>query len=289
MTLYRNSRTTLSLLSIIALGVAHLQLAATPITFSASSGELAASVTFDTVGNSLVVRLSNTSTYDVMVQNQILTAVFFDIAGAQLNLSPGLGSALLAPGSSVLFDTLDSNGNPITDILGGEWAYRGGISALTQFGQNYGISSSGFNIFGSANFPGPDLDSPLAVNGVNYGLTSAGDNILTGQMAVTGTRPLVQSSVIFTIPGLPDGFDPSTSITHISWQYGTSLNSVSADSPALLAAPIPEPTTTALLVVGGALAWVTRMRRNLAKQTFREDEAQTCRRNLRNPDQPSTL
>jgi hypothetical protein len=252
----------LLIISVAVLHFAKCDSSAAPITFTGSSGQLSASTTFDTVGNSLVVTLSNISTYDVLAQNSILSALFFDISGPQLNLSPGTGSALLAPGSVILFDTLDSNGNPLTSNVGGEWSYLAGISSQTTFGQNYGISSSGFGIFGNANFPGPDLDPPAAVNGINYGLTSAGDNITTGQSAVTGTRPLIKYSVIFTLPGLPNGFDPSVSIANVSWQYGTSLGTSVGGDPTVYGTPVPEPTSGALLLAGMAFgAWTARRRR----------------------------
>ena len=53
-----------------------------PVTFSASSGDLSASVTFEFDGTSLVVTLINTSAADVLVPVDVLTGVFFDVDGA---------------------------------------------------------------------------------------------------------------------------------------------------------------------------------------------------------------
>ena len=73
---------------------------ATPITFAASSGALAASVTFEVSGTNLMVTLTNTSMADVLVPSNVLTAVFFDINGVGALASV---SALL-DGSTVYYD-----------------------------------------------------------------------------------------------------------------------------------------------------------------------------------------
>src|SRR5262249_35125939 len=142
--------------------------------------------------------------------SEILTAVFFEISGPLITLTPATGSAIVPVGSSVLFGGTDPGG-----VVGGEWGYAGGIGGSSPNGARYGISSSGFGIFGAANFPGSNLSGPTALNGVDYGITSAGDNPLTGQSAVTGSNPLIHNTVVFTLPGLPGGFDPSTSISNI--------------------------------------------------------------------------
>lgn len=219
------------------------------ITFSGSQGSLAASVSFDTSGTDLIITLSNTSTADVTVQNQILTAVFFDVAGPLLTLNPGAGSAVLAPGSSVLFGSTDPG-----NVVGGEWAYMAGISGSAPYSANYGISSAGFGIFGSANFPGSNLQGPNSVDGIQYAITSAGDNPATGQSAVTGNNALIQNSVVFTLPGLPIDFDPSTMIPNVVFQYGTSLSDTSIQ--------VPAPGAMALLLVS-ALCGRLRRRRSI--------------------------
>ena len=184
---------------------------AAPITFDISSGDLAAEVTFNNVGGNLVVTLSNVSTYDVMNPGHVLTAVFFDIA---YGLTPI--SALLASGSTVWYGPING-GN-----VGGEWAYGGSLSSSAPAGS--GISSAGLGLFGNANFNGPNLHDPLAINGGNYGIVSMGDNPATGNAKVTGGEPLIHYSVVFTLSGIPVGFDPSTGITNVYLNYGTDLN-----------------------------------------------------------------
>jgi hypothetical protein len=64
-------------------------------------------------------------------------------------------------------------------VVGGEWAYKAGIHG--PHGQDYGISSTGLDIFGSSGrFPGPNLQGPNAVDGLQFGITSAGDDPASG-------------------------------------------------------------------------------------------------------------
>ena len=221
---------------------------AAPIMFTGTSGDLAASVQFDMSGSNLVVTLRNTSSADVIEQPKILTSVFFEVSGGSLlSLTPATGSAVLAPGSTVLFGSTDPG-----NVVGGEWAYLEGIGGQTPNGARYGISSSGFGIFGSASFPGSNLEGPSAVDGVQYGITSAGDNPATGQSAVTGDNALIQNGVVFTLPGLPANFDPSQRISNVLFQYGTALTPTDPSVPGT-----PEPSALAI----AAIAMIFTMKR----------------------------
>jgi hypothetical protein len=207
---------------------------------SGAAGSLSASAQFDTVGSNLVVTLTNTSTADVMVPGDVLTAVFFDITGSALNL--GRVSAVIGPTTTVLFGGTDPGG-----VVGGEWAYGDGLVG-TPGNAAYGISSSGLNYFGSAQlFPGSNLQGPVSPDGLQYGITSAGDNPATGNSAVTGANALIQNQVIFTLSGLPAGFDPSTRITNVIFQYGTTTS-----EPSIPATPAPG--GLAILGLAGAVA-----------------------------------
>jgi hypothetical protein len=200
----------------------------TPSTVSDRS----ASADFTVSGTNLVVTLANTWTGDVVNPGQVLTAVFFDIDGVGA-LTPL--SAVLATGSTVLFASQPAGGD-----VGGEWAYGSDLIGAPG-GATEGISSSGFGLFGAANFPGSDLDPPTAVDGLNYGITSKGDNQATGNQKVTGKEPLIQDSVVFTL-AMNNYSSSDFEVSNVSFQYGTSL----ADTNV----PVPEPATMLLLTSG---------------------------------------
>ena len=213
------------------------QVKAVPITFSAWDGTRQASATFDASGADLIVTLANTSSGDVLVPADVLTALFFDVNDGPLTLTRG--SAIVPGGSSVLFGGTDPGG-----VIGGEWAYRGGL--VGPDGAAYGISAAGLGLFGSSDvFPGSNLQGPADPDGLQYGISSAGDNPATGNAAVTGLFALVKNTVEFRLSGLPTGFDPSQSISNVQWQYGTAL-----DEPR-----IPEPACLLLLALAGVVGW----------------------------------
>ena len=69
----------------------------------------------------------------------------------------------------------------------------------------------------------------------------------TGNTPVTGTRPLIQNAVLFTLSDVPDGMTLDD-ISNVWFQYGTSL-----DEPSF--PHFPEPGTLVLLATAtGALA-----------------------------------
>lgn len=217
------------------------------VVFSGSAGNLAASAAFDYDANTnlLTVVLTNTSMFDVVIPAEVLTAVFFDIAGfPPATLTPL--SAALTPGSTVFFGP-DGGGN-----MGGEYAYASGLSGAPG-GAVLGTSSAGFGLFGNPNFNGPNLQNPAAVDGLNYGITSAGDNLATGNAAVTGNVALIKNSVTFTLTASDDF--ALTDISNVSFQYGTALDEPNVPY-------VPEPMTLLGLGTGLAVLGLVRRRRN---------------------------
>ena len=213
--------------------------------FSFSDGTRAAQAEFVVIGNDLVVTLTNTSTFNTSVPNELLTAVFFDLSGSP-SLTPV--SAILNAGSVVQFGVTPLDGN-----VGGEWAYSQSASALAPGGANYGIGTAGFGIFGPMDmFPGDDLNPPGAgVDGMDYALLSAGNILGSGNAPVTGGFPLIDNSVIFSLNGLPVGFNADTDVLNVWFQYGTDLNDPSFPGNGNgNGYVIPEPLTMSALLLG---------------------------------------
>ncbi len=187
---------------------------------------------FTVVGTDLLVTLTNTATADVLMPIDVLTGVLWSMPAATLSQV----SALLSPGSTVIYDSQPAGG-----VVGGEWAYKGGISVR---GTNFVISSAGLGLVGPGDrFPGPDLSAPTNPNGLNYGITSAGDIAATGNGGVLGSGGLIKNSVSFVLSGIAANFDPST-ITNVQFQYGTDLSEPWT----------PTPGTTALIGLAGAIS-----------------------------------
>lgn len=216
------------------------------VIFSGSAGARAAEASFAVNGSGqLVVTLTNTSTADTLVPADILTAVFFDISGPAVSLSRD--SAVLNVGSIVEYDAQPAGG-----VVGGEWAYIGGLSNAPG-NAKYGISSTGINIFGPGDlFPGPDLAPPTSPDGPQYGIVTAGDDVNTGNGGITGSGGLIKNSVVFTLGGAGAGFDLSR-IGNVLFFYGTAIGEV----PPVLS---PTPGTAALIGLAGITGF--RRRRN---------------------------
>lgn len=211
------------------------------IIFSATHGNLGASVSFEQTEDMLVVTLTNTSAADVLVPADVLTGVFFDLAG-----NPQLSalSAIIGLGSTLNWGEA-GDGNS----LGSQWAYVGNISNTRV--ANQGISASGLGIFGPHDvFPGgPGVGN--GPQGLDFGLLSAGDDLATGNNQVTGRVPLVKDSMVLTLNGLPEDFILTPqSISNVAFQYGTDLSEPRFNAPP---ADVPEPMTMSLIVLGAGL------------------------------------
>ncbi|MCX7830725.1 MAG: hypothetical protein N2445_06675, partial [Acidobacteria bacterium] len=100
---------TLTLLSMLALA----STASATTLFCANEAKLSACATFSASGTNLIVELRNTSLYDVMKPEEVLTAVFWS-SHAPLSLAPT--SAVLSTGSTIYHGLTDPLG-----VVGGEW------------------------------------------------------------------------------------------------------------------------------------------------------------------------
>jgi hypothetical protein len=224
--------------AVVGVGLSAAAVSAGPLTVSLSGGGgRSAEAVFTASGSDLVVTLTNTATHDVNDPTFVLTAVFFSITGPTVTLTPS--SALLNAGSAAI----NVGSQPAGGVVGGEWAYKAGLLGAP-LSADMGISSAGFGLFGPSNvFPGPDLTPPPNPDGLQWGITSAGDNPATNN---GGTNtPLIKNSVVFTLSGLPSGFDPEASISEISFQYGTAL-----DEPNI---PTPSPSSGIVFLAAFAL------------------------------------
>lgn len=217
---------------------------ANTISFSGSSGQLAASVTFTLSGNTLTVVLTNTSTHDVTVPSDVLEGVYFNTTSV---LTPD--SATLYGGSTVHYGTLTN--------VGEGWGYGHGLSAQ---GKNSAISAMGaVNGLGHANFDPtacPNANS-CPLQGIDYGLLSKGDDLNTGNGGITGGGPLIKDAIEFTLT-TPSGFSLSQLGSSVVFQYGTSLT-----EPSFNGQPpkTPEPGTLFLLGSGVTSLGLLRRRR----------------------------
>jgi hypothetical protein len=218
------------------------------VTVTGTSGTLAASATFDVVGGDLQVTLTNTAAGDVNFPTEILHALFFDIAG-----TPSLTytSANIC-GTCTFTGTVQGTG---TDV-GAEWAFKqnaGGLgSGVTQ---SYGLSSSGYGIFGPGNVlsSSPDRGGNASPpGGADFGLVSAGYTTAGDNGGVTNNQPYIKNSVIFDLGAFNGSLD---SISNVRFQYGTALSDPSVPG-------VPEPATWAMMLVGfGGIGMAMRRRR----------------------------
>jgi hypothetical protein len=233
---------------------------ATAITLTGTgTGGLKASVTFDNVvvsGNHyLQVTLANTGHYNASKPIDILTGVYFNIQGSNPTLTRF--SATLAPGSTV------KDIDPDPTNLGGEWAYKAGLSVG---GFTRGISSSGLGLFGPGDrFPGPNLQGPNDPDGIQYGITTLNDPDDTGagndNGGIRGSQ-MARNSVVFLLGGIGAGFDPSAAIFEVRFQYGTSLTEPSFESNYRGSSTrVPQPSSLALLAFGALGAVLVASRR----------------------------
>jgi hypothetical protein len=78
---------------------------------------------------------------------------------------------------------------------------------------------------------------------------------------VNGSRVVIDNSVVFTLNGIPNGFDPSTSISNVEVQYGSATTD---DQLKGVRVPTPEPSSMLYGAFGLAGVFFVRPRRGQA-------------------------
>jgi hypothetical protein len=216
--------------------------AASTISFTGSDATHSFSASFSVVGSNLQITLANTETSGAAVNSiDVLGAIYFTIGGGT-TLAPV--SAALGAGSSYV------NGS---GTLGQDWQYLSGLSG-TPNGQTQGISAVGYGIFGpSGNFCSSGCQN---LQGIDYGLVPTSYVAGSGS-GIGSSRVVIDNSVVFTLSGIPAGFDPNASISNVTVQYGSST---SDDQVTGIKVATPEPASFALFGIGAVLLAVGRKR-----------------------------
>jgi hypothetical protein len=208
---------------------------ATPVQavmFAGSLGSLAASAEFTLDGDDLKIHLVNTSLTPVGDNPNVLTGIYFDLAG-----NPALTAGSVAL-DATSFYTNTSN-NSVALPLGDHWAYGSGTGGDKPAGYGfYGVGACGFGIFGPHQTFTGNGGSP---SGVNYGLIS--EMSASASNGFKNQGPQIGSGIDIILNGalseLPD-------ITNVRFQYGSSTTTETS----FIAVRVPEPHTAVLLLSG---------------------------------------
>lgn len=238
-------------------------LSAAPVTFAGSSGNLAASATFDTdASGQLMIRLTNTATAMSVNPAMLLTAVYFDYWGSNPTLSPV--SAMMGAGATVACSPYPACAGtlPVGGNVSGEWAYETKADEH-HMPREFGASSSGLGLFGSSDrFGTVNLFGPADPDGMQYGIATANYNPLMANGGLQ-SQPVVVNSVTLTLSGFT-GKDLDK-IRNVLFQYGTDLCEPQVPGDPWTPPPpsqVPEPATMAAMGSGlTALALLRRRRK----------------------------
>lgn len=218
--------------------------------FTFSDATHSARATFAQDGTTLSVTLENLSTFDILSSDDVLTGIFFDLAGVDDGTLTPL-RALLGDASSV-WSPKKGDGTDKNDEIGGEYAFRDDLTgAFSDTSMVIGAVDMGQLLLKSDRFPGKNLFGRKGgeLDGIEYGLISAFDDPLTGDASVTGNTPFVSNSVVFELAGLSLDFVLDGAISNVRFNYGSNFN------------PVPEPSTLVLLAVGAVATFARRRRR----------------------------
>ena len=217
---------------------------AAPIVFNAtgtngtSGNALSASASFDIVGTTLTVVLTNNN--NVSVPSDVLIALLWDMGDNTTILSNF--DADVSAGSTPNPQDLDSTGG------NGEWKYAANAAGLSGVTQHYGVSTAGLGIFAGGG--GQQF---------NWGLIN-GRNANANPAVNGGTFIDNSATFTFTIPANFTG-----TISNVRFQYGTALNEPSIICATPQCTPsddteTPEPGTFGVMGVAVGLVALWRRR-----------------------------
>ena len=192
------------------------------LTFTAThSGDeacetLKATATFTVSNLDLIITLSNDATFDPNDRQDILSGVFFNIAGDP-KLTPV--SAELGPDSIVIGQSLPLG---FTGDVGGEWAYRNDVKNAPG-GANEGVSAANLNGFGNKKylFPGEKIRGAGHPGNIDFGLTTLSDLPGNDNSSIRH-KGLIENTIVLDLEGLPSDFTLAD-ISNVTFQYGNKL------------------------------------------------------------------
>jgi hypothetical protein len=215
---------------------------------------LKATATFTVSNLDLIITLSNDATFDPNDRQDILSGVFFNIAGDP-KLTPV--SAELEPDSMVIAHPLPLG---FTGDVGGEWAYRNDLKKAP-LGANEGVSAANLKWFGKKKylFPGERLHGAGHPGNVDFGLTTLFDLPGNNKGSIKH-KGLIENAIVLVLEGLPVDFTLAD-ISNVTFQYGNKIKEPEITGEAI--AVIPEPSTI-MLVATGLLGVLTVFRRRIA-------------------------
>lgn len=231
--------------------------ASADVSFGFSQGTLSATATFKKVSGGLQITLQNTAAGSVEKQENMLTGVFFHLAGITFDTSGNIVKPMLGLTDTPIInphladlDTTDGlqDGLDSNFEMGGEWAMED--TGVPVAGANFAVGSVGMDfLLGNDDFVfrGPALDAPDdSPDGINYAITPLG-GLGPNPKGNAGKNPLSRGGVVITL-FTSDSWNESD-IGNVSFNYGTGLN------------PIPAPGAVLLGMLG--LSMVGRLRRRL--------------------------
>lgn len=226
------------------------------VTFTGTDGGTrSASAEFSVSGDTLSIRLTNTSTFDVTAPDQLLSSVYFSFLSGSTPALTKTGGGVALDGSQIYYNGVNVTAGPYGGggNVSGEYAFKSGLTGGVLGSDTFfGVSSNGMGAFdfGTGDrFSNVNLHDPDAPNGMNYGISSFGDIVSTYNGGI-GDEPIINYSVLITLKGA-SGLDLSK-LDGVRFQYGTDHSNPNfAGTPTDPNNPInviPEPGSTAALM-----------------------------------------